>query len=430
MVFRAWLIVGYLSLALWADEPLARLLEQYRSAPPSATLCDRIGIAYTQAGDLVNAEEFFRTALKLDSGLLSARKNLGTVLWFLNRHGESEQQFRQVAKAAPKDPVAQLYLGLAAYDRKQYGAAAAHLDAAGTLASANPEVYPVLIETYLESGRASDAARLLEASANSASTDPRIWIWLGKAYDRQNRPDDAFRAFTKAIDLKPNADEGYFALADFAAAHGNRAFAQETIGRGMKYCPKSASLQLQAGILWALDGDYDRAATNFSAAEQLAPGWNLPLLAMGITQLQAGKLGESASTFQKASALDPNDYRAKYLYATTLSQAGGQNDAAQREQIKSALTKAIALNPKHAKSRVALAQVYVSQNRNEAAISELKSALSINPNEPTALYQLSLARRKQGNIEEATRLMQRFRVVKEKSHHDENELVQILKTVR
>jgi tetratricopeptide (TPR) repeat protein len=44
----------------------------------------------------------------------------------------------------------------------------------------------------------------------------------------------------------------------------------------MKYCPKSASLQLQAGILWALDGVYDRAATNFSAAEQLAPGWNVP----------------------------------------------------------------------------------------------------------------------------------------------------------
>jgi tetratricopeptide (TPR) repeat protein len=430
MAFRAWLIVGYLSLALWADEPLARLLEQYRSAPPSAALCDRIGVAYTQAGDLANAETFFRNALKIDSGLLSARKNLGTVLWFLNRRGESEQQFRVVAKAAPKDPVAQLYLGLAAYDRKQYGPAAAHLDAAGTLASANPEVYPVLIETYLESGRAADAARLLEASANSASTDPRIWIWLGKAYDRQNRPNDAYRAFTKAIELKPNADGGYLALTDFAAAHGNQAFAHEVIERGIKNCPASASLKLQAGILWALDGDYDRGAKNFSAAEQLAPGWNLPLLALGVTQLQAGKLGESASTFQKASALDPNDYRAEYLYATTLSQAGGQNDASQREQIKSALTRAIVLNPKDAKSRVALAQVYLAENRIEAAISELKTTLSINPSEPTALYQLSLARRRQGDPEEATRLMQRFRAIKEKSRQDENELVQILKTVR
>jgi tetratricopeptide (TPR) repeat protein len=430
MIVRTLLIAGCLCLTFWADEPLPRLLEQYRSGPPSATLCDRIGIAYTRTGDLANAEEFFRNALKRDPGLLSARKNLGTVLWFLNRHGESEREFLKAAETAPKDPVAQLYLGLAAYDRKQYGPAAAHLEAAGTLASANPEVYPVLIETYLDSGRAGKATGLLEASAKSKSTDPKIWIWLGKAYDRQNRPGDAYRAYIKAIELKPNTDDGYLALADFAAAHGNRAFAREIIGRGMKYCPKSASVQLQAGLLWALDGDFDKAATNFSAAEQLAPGWNVPLLALGITQLKAGKLGESVSTFQKASALDSNDYRAEYLYATALSQAGGQNDAAQRDQIKSALTKAVALNPKDAKSRVALAQVYSSEGRNEAAISELQTALSIDANEPTALYQLSLARRRQGNIEEATRLMQRFRAIKEKSRHDENELVQILKTVR
>jgi tetratricopeptide (TPR) repeat protein len=430
MVVRALLIAGCVSLALWAEEPLPRLLEQYGSGSPSAALCDRIGIAYTRAGDLAHAEEFFRNALKIDPGVLSARKNLGTVLWFLNRHGESEREFLQVVKSAPKDPVARLYLGLLAYDRKQYGPAAAHLEAAGTLASENPEIFPVLIETYLESGRAADAARLLEASAKSGSTDPRIWSWLGKAYDRQNRPEEAYKAFTRAIDSDPKAEQGYLALTDFVSTHGNQAFAHKVIERGMRNCPESASLQLQAGILWALDGDYDKAAINFSAAQRLAPQWNLPLLALGVALLQAGKLGESASTFQKAAALDPNDYRAEYLYATALSRASGQNDAAQRDQIKSAFRKAVALNPKDAKSRVALAQIYLSENRNEAAVSELKTALSIDPNEPTALYQLSLARRKQGNMEEAKRLMQRFRTLKEESHEDESELVQILKTVR
>jgi tetratricopeptide (TPR) repeat protein len=430
MVFRALLIAGYLSLALWADEPLARLLEQYRSGPPSATLCDRIGIAYTRAGDLADAEEFFRNALKIDSGLLSARKNLGTVLWFLNRRGESEQEFLTVAKAAPQDPVAHLYLGLAAYDHKQYGPAAAHLEAAGTLASKNPEVFPILIETYLESGRAANATRLLEASANSGTTDPRIWIWLGKAYDGQNRPNDAYKALTKAIDVDPKAEQGYVALADFASAHGNRAFAREAIERGMKNCPASANLAVEAGILWALEGNFDKAGDNFSAAGQLAPEWSVPLLALGLTQLQANRVAESASTFQKAAALDPHDYRAPYLYATALTHSGDQNDAAKQQEIISALSKAIALNPKLAKLRVALAQAYLSENRTEPAVSELGTALSIDPNEPTALYQLSLARRRQGNMEEATRLMQRFKTVKEKSREQENELVQILKTVR
>lgn len=430
MVFRALLIVGYLSLTLWADEPLPNLLEQYRSGPPSAALCDRIGIAYTQAGDLANAETFFRNALKINSGLLSARKNLGTVLWFQNRHAESERQFIEVAKAAPTDSVAQLYLGLSAYDRKQYGPAAVHLQAAGTLASANPEVFPVLIESYLASGRAAKATELLEASANTRSTDPRIWIWLGKAYDQQSRPDEAYKAFTKAIDLDPKAEQGYMALADFASAHGNRPFARETIERGMKNCPPSANLAVEAGTLWALEGDYEKAANSFSVAQQLAPDWNIPLLALGVAQLQAGRVVESASTFQKAATLDSSDYRAPYMYATALTHSGGLNDAPKKREIVSALSKAVALNPKLAKPRVALAQAYLSEGREAEAVSQLKTALSIDPDEPTALYQLSLARRRQGRIEEATLLMQRFKTVKEKSREHENELVQILKTVK
>jgi tetratricopeptide (TPR) repeat protein len=258
----------------------------------------------------------------------------------------------------------------------------------------------------------------------------QTYLESGKAYDAQNRPGEAYNAFAKAIELDPKAEQAYVALADFASAHGNRAFAREAIERGKKNCPASANLAVEAGILWAFEGDFDKAAKNFSMARQLAPEWNVPLLALGVTQLQEGRVAESASTFQTATTLDSNDYRAPYLYATALTHLGDQNDPAKRGEIISALSKAVALNPKLAKLRVTLAQAYLSGNRNEAAASELRAAVSLDPNEPTALYQLSLVLRRQGKIEEATRLMQRFRAVKEKTRQNENELVQILKTVR
>jgi Flp pilus assembly protein TadD len=132
-----------------ADPSLPALLERYRAEPGSARLCEQIGIAYTRAGELEQAADFFRKAVKLQPEAVSSRKNLATVLWFLNQKSEAERIFAVLEKSVPKDPVPQLYLGLAAYEANNYAQAAAHFDRAGPLASDNPEILPAVIDTYL-----------------------------------------------------------------------------------------------------------------------------------------------------------------------------------------------------------------------------------------------------------------------------------------
>src|SRR5690349_15572309 len=68
-----------------AGTALPILLELHRATPSDANLCQQIGIAYTQLQDLSQAEKFYREAVRLSPQFLAARKNLGTVLWFLNR---------------------------------------------------------------------------------------------------------------------------------------------------------------------------------------------------------------------------------------------------------------------------------------------------------------------------------------------------------
>jgi len=93
---------------------------------------------------------------------LGARKNLGTVLWFLDRKDESEREFQAVTTVQPADPVPHLYLGLADHARREFPRAKGHFEKAGSLALENPEVLPAVLEAYLASHESGNADSLAQ----------------------------------------------------------------------------------------------------------------------------------------------------------------------------------------------------------------------------------------------------------------------------
>src|SRR5262245_53068339 len=231
------------------------LLQRYRSQPKDYRLCQEIGVAYTRSEQLDKAERFFREAVQLKPDFLPARKNLATVLWFLNRRQESEREFQSLVELLPKDPAPRLYLGLAAYDRKQYAGAIASLEAAGALASENPEVLPLLAD----------------------------------AYDRQGAAEKAHQAYTRLIALSPESTDAYASFAVFASAHGNNAFALRVLDQGLRRVPESSKLWLERGIVLALDGAQEQAEISFRKAAERDPRSPLPVLSIGIGQLERGQ---------------------------------------------------------------------------------------------------------------------------------------------
>src|SRR5262249_52702251 len=197
-----WITSLLLCVAGVAQQPgatLPVLLQRYKAQPDDYRLCQEIGVAYTRSEQLEKAVEFFRKAVRLKPDFLPARKNLATVLWFLGHKQESEREFQALAKLLPNDPAPRLYLGLAAYDRKQYVEVVAHLEKAGALALENPEVLPVLAE----------------------------------AYDRQGAPEKAHQMYTKMIALAPDSVDAYVSFAAFACAHRNNTFALRVLDQGL-----------------------------------------------------------------------------------------------------------------------------------------------------------------------------------------------------
>jgi len=407
-------------------DALPILLELHRSEPSNANVCQQIGVAYTQMQEFVQAEKFYREAVRLNPQFWAARQNLATVLWFLDRKGESEREFLEVTKALPSDPVPHLYLGLAAHGREEFTRAKLEFEKAGTLATENPDVLPSVLETYLAAGDMTFPEKLAQRLAEEHKETPEFWRTLAEAYDRQGKPERAYRAYSRAIELDPNSAECYIAFAEFASAHKNNEYASQVVSRGLEHLPNSPELLFEQGVLSALDGDRNQAEKSLTQAARLKPGWDLPLLAIGVADLEAGEVKSAAAMFQKAVEINSGDYRAYYLYATALER---ENNPENRAQAVRALRKAIELNPHDARSHSLLGQIELAEDKPDAAALEWRAALKIDPENSAALYQLGLLCRKQGKVEESRRLLARFQNVKARRRTEEESLVEILRVV-
>ena len=127
---------------------------------------------------------------------------------------------------------------------------------------------------------------------------------LAEARDRQGKPEQAYRAYSRATEIDPNSEDGYIAFAEFASAHGNDDYALQVVARGLEHVPESPGLLFEQGILRALRGDRSQAENSFTQASRLKPGWNLPLLAVGVSRLEAGDATQAADMFQKVCIAD------------------------------------------------------------------------------------------------------------------------------
>jgi tetratricopeptide (TPR) repeat protein len=430
-VFLTALLVSACVASLRADDiPLSVLLDRYAADSRDALLCEQIGVAYTRLNDFDKAAIFFKKAVELNPQRISAEKNLGTVLWFGGHKQEAAAVFASLEKRIPADPVPQFYLGLTAYDAKEMKKAAVHFERAGSLASENPDVFPVVIDSYLTAGRFELAISMLDQRIHSGDHSSQVYRWLGDAYDGRMLPERAYAAYSRAIDVEPKAQDNYLALAAFSIEHSNFPFARDILNRGLQQLPGSPKLELELGLTWALQGNFDAARKLFLEASASDTNWAIPLLALGVTELQTGDAESAAEDFRKAQHVEPNAYYCYYLHGLALTRTQRIQDHALLAEVTAELRRAVALDPTQSQPRALLAQTETLVGDNTAAEADFRKALRLNPNDTTALYRLGLLCRKEGKAAEAQSLMAEFRRAKTKSHDEENEFVLILKTVK
>jgi tetratricopeptide (TPR) repeat protein len=95
-------------------------IETYREGPETATLVNKIGIAYHQLTDLNRAAQSYQRAIKLDPKFGQAINNLGTIYYSRRSYRRAIGQYKKVLRITPDSASTLANLGSAYLARKQY----------------------------------------------------------------------------------------------------------------------------------------------------------------------------------------------------------------------------------------------------------------------------------------------------------------------
>jgi len=119
------------------------------------------------------------------------------------------------------------------------------------------------------------------------------------------------------------------------------------------------------------------------------------LVASGVADSKAGRVGQAEASYRKALELDAGHSEASYLLGVVLQQRGDVAGAIE------CVERSINVDGRDAKKYKTLGSLYLAVNRLETAEKALRDGIRLDPSDDTAWNLLGIVLRQRGNVEEA-----------------------------
>jgi tetratricopeptide (TPR) repeat protein len=249
--------------------------------------------------------------------------------------------------------------------------------------------------------------------------------------------DKAEAMLRQTIAADPNNIEARVLLGTTLALRGVRGEAIEQLAEAVRLNPSSATAHNEFGTVLSRFVEVKAARQEFERALELDPGLVEAHVNLSLVLAQAGELAAAGDHVDRAIELQGNHPKAAYAhylrakiwasqdqideamveleravhlrpdYAEAWSDLGGMRRLAlDSAGAIEALQRAVALKPDDALAQYRLGQLCLQDGHALKAVEHLKQALFYAPNDRATLYNLMLALRKAGRVEE-TKLIER-----------------------
>ena len=303
--------------------------------------------------------------------------------------GKSDEAFAEATKAVAADPksaVAQYFVGVLSQSRQNYDEATA---AFTQVLALNPRAAAAqlrLSEVSLASGRAAAAVQFGADAVKNApgSVDARLALArglmangqldkaeaelkglttrypkqavpierLGEVYALKKNAGEARRAFTRALELDPvNVDAiGGLVLTDLEAQHAAEARAR--VEAALVKQPKSSSLYVLAGTVYAAGHDDAKAEAAWRKALDLAPDNLQVYTRLGQLYVAQNRPDAAIAEYEALVSKMPKSVGANTMVAMLLEAKGRTKEAQQRYE------RIVQFDPKAAVASNNLAWIY------------------------------------------------------------------------
>ena len=263
-------------------------------------------------------------------------------------------------------------LGLAYYQKKDFGNAIRHLSTAMQMEPENSAVWRQTVEmlgmAYYFNNRPQDALSLVAKAIewNPDSSDLRYT--LAMCYLNVSDRDRARRNFAALFGISPDSHQAFLLAADLALQEKHSADAESLILEAMKQKPDLPDLHYRLALVALERGDYEKAVDLLQKELAVNPSHPLAWYWLGSTYMQSGKLDEAVRPLQRSIWLNLRSVPSYVLLANVCLQQGKFAAA------ESALQRALEMDPQNYEAHFLLARVYYKTNRMQEAKSHMATA--------------------------------------------------------
>lgn len=347
----------------------------------------------TKKGDIKGAIHEAEDIIKADPAQSDAVDLLVSLYRKQGDTGKVMQLLTNAIAANPKNTSMRLQLVVVLVEKKDLAKAEQVLQEVVAIQPDQFQHRATLASFYFQTKQADKAEKTLREAIQADTEDAQRYLALADFFVGQKKLSQAETELQAAIKSKPKLYKLRLGLASFYEQSGVLDKAadvyRETISEaGIK--PDGLIARTKLAMLMFLQGKQEEAAKLTEEVLKENPGDNNALLVKGKLSLIKGDLQSAIAAFRTVSRDQP-DLTDTYLY---LADAHIQNK--QPELAKESLMKAVELNPKDAKVRLALAKYYVRSGDTDTAVKKVDEALKLFPNDYDVLeakYEVLLAKK-------------------------------------
>ncbi|MEO7142809.1 MAG: tetratricopeptide repeat protein, partial [Bryobacteraceae bacterium] len=250
----------------------------------------------------------------------------------------------------------------------------------------------------LAKGDRSGAIRLLRQIIEGNPRDADARLLLGSVLMEDGERSESIAQLSEGVRLRPKSSEGQNALGEALVHFGEPKAARGPFEKAVELDPKFAQARVNLGLVLLEADELGPAARQLDRALDLlgnTPDAAYPRYLRAKVYTEQNDVGKAAGELKEAVALRPD-------FAEAWSDLGlARKTLLDDDDALKAYQRAVDLSPDDAVAQTRLGSQYLHQGQAHSAVAHLREAMRLNPKDQPALYNLQLALRQDGQLEQA-----------------------------
>ncbi|HEY2382183.1 MAG TPA: tetratricopeptide repeat protein [Terriglobia bacterium] len=341
-----------------------------------------LGNLATQKGQVNDAIGHFEKSAAINKNYLPARMALADLYLKTGKLADAREEVQKILAVAPGNATAQLFKTSVDIAAKNYDDAGQELLSLQKEHPDSPSVQRQLGLYYQARGKNAEAEKSLTHALELVPNSEPDFEALAGFYLRNKQPDKVVQMINRVPDASKQAFH-YEAMGMAEAEAGKSQDAMRDYLKAIEKDPKRGRASQLLFEAYVHEKQFDDARKMLDASIQKNPSNGSTVALRGVILLMQGKTNDAMSNFEKALQLDPNQDIAANNEAYLLAEQG--------RDLETALKYAQAVRRRRSEDPNAadtLGWVYYKMGRFTPAVDELQFAASKQPANPVFQYHL------------------------------------------